>query len=84
MELVVQFVLVLVLGMGLALVVWLEKVKEDYWSQETEKDLHYLDLRKDSRLAQAQSLAALGQKDKDSAHLKTQSTDGTYRGQNES
>jgi hypothetical protein len=74
-----QFVLGLVLLLGLVLVVWFEKVKET-----AQERAHYLDLRKDSRLAQERSLAALGQKDKDSAHLKTQSTDGTYHGQNES
>ena len=74
-----QFVLGLVLVAGLALVLWLE------WVKETAKErAHYLDLRKDSRLAQERSLAALGQQDKDIAHLKTQSTKRKYRDQSES
>lgn len=74
-----QFVLGLVLVAGLALLVWLERVKET--AQERD---HYLDLRKDSRLAQERSLEALGRQDKDTAHLKKQSTEHKYRDQNES
>jgi hypothetical protein len=50
----------LVLGSGLVLLVWLEKLKEK--EQET---AHYLDLRKDSRLAQERSLQLLHQKEKE-------------------
>ena len=53
---VAQILTVLVLGLGLGLVVWFEKVKET----EQERS-HYLDLRKDSRLAQEQSLRRLQQ-----------------------
>jgi len=56
MVLVQQFVLGLVLVMVLVLVVWLERVKET-----ARERAHYLDLRKDSRLAQERSLAALVQ-----------------------
>ena len=45
-----------VMGLGLVLVVWLETRK----AKALEK-AHYLDLRKDSRLAQARSLQSLYQ-----------------------
>jgi hypothetical protein len=79
MVLMKQFVLGLVLVMGLVLVVWLERVKGT-----ARERAHYLDLRKDSRLAQERSLAALGQKEEDTARLRTQSTDVPNHGQNES
>jgi hypothetical protein len=49
------WVLLMVLGWA---GVWLtEKAKAEYWESAQEWD-HYLDLSKDSRLAQARSLAA--------------------------
>jgi hypothetical protein len=48
---------VLLMLLGWAGVWWTEKVKAEYWAQEKRSD-HYLDLSKDSRLAQARSLAA--------------------------
>jgi hypothetical protein len=54
MELLFQWVMGSVLVLGLVLVVWLEKVKES-----AQERAHYLDLRKDSRLAQEQSLQRL-------------------------
>ena len=56
MELLFQWAMGLVLGLGLVLVVWLEKLKE-----KDSETAHYLDLRKDSRLAQEQSLQRLQQ-----------------------
>ncbi len=55
-----ELVLGLMMGLGLVLVVW--------WETRKLKDLekvHYLDLRKDSRLAQEYSLQLLYQKEKE-------------------
>lgn len=51
-----QILLGLALGLGLVLVVWLERVKAT-----AKERAHYLDLRKDSRLAQELSLRRLQQ-----------------------
>ena len=55
-----QVVWGLVMGLALVLLVWLENLKKK--EQET---AHYLDLRKDSRLAQERSLQLLHQKEKE-------------------
>lgn len=59
---VLRFVLGLVLVSGLGLVVWLEWVKET-----AQERTHYLDLRKDSRLAQELSLSRLLQEQEQQA-----------------
>lgn len=61
----------ILMALGWAAVWWTEKVKTEYWS-DLETD-HYLDLSKDSRLAQERSLAALVEKPQQS--LKDPNTD---------
>jgi hypothetical protein len=67
LESVVELVLVLASGLVLGYLLALPRVKrlERELAQELRKD-HYLDLRKDSRLAQERSLQLLHQKEKES------------------
>jgi hypothetical protein len=56
MELLFQWVMGSVMGLALVLLVWLEKLKDPESELES---AHYLDLRKDSALAQELSLSRL-------------------------
>jgi hypothetical protein len=64
-EILMEQALLWVLGLGLtlSLCLWMQKAKGSYLSEyPKELEPHYLDLRKDSRLAQEKSLQSLHQK----------------------